>query len=90
MEKQTDLHNVIRILTLINVPPNLKDRTTAKDIVGDFDYRFDGGTVRLKMGYTEYLFDNGDRATIHVLPYLAIDIHLANHKEISIREEQEK
>lgn len=86
MVNQTDLQILIRILTLIEAPTNLKGRSDTKGIDGDVDYWFEGGSISLKTGFTEYLFDSGDRATIHVLPNLSIDIVLANQKEIIIRE----
>lgn len=84
------LKDIIHLLTLINDPPNIRNKPKSGDIEGDFDYWFDGGSMRNVTGFTEYLFDDGSHARIPVVPNLTISIHLAIGKNILLQEEKGK
>jgi hypothetical protein len=79
---------VARILTLIIVPPNPRQRPLEKDLKGNFDIWFDGGAVKHDTGMSTYVFANGSKATTGTSLRFGIEIMFPTGRAISIAEVQ--
>jgi hypothetical protein len=80
---------VARILNLIADPPNLRTQPQADDLSGDFDRWFDGGALRYITGSTQYMFADGTRASVAVMPTLVISITFGSGERVGIAQEHE-
>jgi hypothetical protein len=80
---------VAHILSLIADPPQLRTQPQAGDLSGDFDRWFDGGALRYVTGSTQYLFADGTRASVAVMPTLVISITFASGERVGIVQERE-
>jgi hypothetical protein len=79
---------VARILSLIADPPNLRTQPQTGDLSGDYDRWFDGGAIRYITGSTQYVFVDGTRASVAVMPTLAVSITFASGERVGIIQEQ--
>jgi hypothetical protein len=75
---------VADILRLIADTPGRRETAAAGDVAGEFDYWFDGGACRLETGVTRYVFTDGSRASVVVLPYLGVGITFPDGEEVSV------
>jgi hypothetical protein len=69
---------VSKILMCIADPPNRRKEPIPGDLVGSFDFWFDGGAAKYVTGWTEWEFSDGSRAKVDVVPGLAVRIQFAN------------
>ena len=76
------------ILQRIGRQANLRSKPLDGDLEGDYDAWFDGGAVKHVTGVSEYVLDDGSRASVAVTPSLSVEIHLADGTGVSVRQVQ--
>ena len=87
-ERRVDESAVAEILYLIATVPNRRAKSTADDILGPFDFWFDGGAGKIETGYVEYTFATGTRATVGApIPALSVRIDFPNGCRIRVQQE---
>jgi hypothetical protein len=74
------------ILQRIGRPANLRSERREGDIEGDYDRWFDGGAVKHTTGVSEFILDDGSRASVAVTPLLSIEIHLTDGRRVHVRQ----
>jgi len=78
---------VAQVLQLIGALPNKRDRPTAGDLPGRFDFWFDGGAGQIVTGYNQYDFADGTRAIVVTSPVLEITLQFPNGSRVGIQQE---
>jgi hypothetical protein len=87
-ERRVQEAAVARILQCIAMAPNRRDKPTAGDVAGTFDFWFDGGAGSIQTGYIEYTFADGTRATLAApIPALSVTIVFPNGCRVRIQQE---
>jgi hypothetical protein len=89
MQRPLEIPTVIRLLSVIQSPPNLRARPWPGDLEGDFHEWFDGGAIKHVTGWNEYHFVDGTLAVITGVLSLQVDARLPGGAYLSIREETE-
>jgi hypothetical protein len=77
---------VARILQLIGQLPNKHEKAQRGDMPGAFDLWFDGGACRFITGHTEYVFEDGSKASVLVTPTLSVLIEFPDGLRVEIRQ----
>lgn len=83
-----DPAKIAEILARLHRLGSIRRAPEANDLAGEFDGWFDGGAFRSDTGSTNYLFADGSRASVGVVPWLSVSIRLADGSEVSIVERQ--
>jgi hypothetical protein len=65
-ERMPDYQALAHVLHAIRTCPNVRDRPITGDVVGQFDFWFDGGAGRIQTGMSEYEFTDGTRVSFHL------------------------
>ncbi len=79
---------IAQILNCITELPNKRMKPTTEDLVGEFDFWFDGGAGRILTGSTEYVLIDRTRVVVVVSPSLSIGIDFPNGSRVSIQQER--
>jgi hypothetical protein len=77
------------IVSLIADPPRRRSQPQAGDLPGDLDRWFDGGALRYITGSTHYVFVDGSRASVAVMPTLVVSITFASGQRVGIVQARE-
>jgi hypothetical protein len=86
--RRVDEATVADVLRCIGAPPNKRARPKAGDLVGRYDFWFDGGAAKIETGYIEYSFVSGMRATVRApIPALSVRIDLPNGCRVTVQQE---
>jgi hypothetical protein len=68
--------------------PNRREKPTASDLAGQFDFWFDGGAATIVTGYVAYEFVDGTRVTVaDTCPALSVTIEFANGCRVRVQQE---
>jgi len=87
-DRRVDERAVAEILHSIGTAPNRREKPLLGDVLGDFDFWFDGGAGKVETGYVEYQFTNGARATVGApVPALSVEINFANGCRVRVQQE---
>jgi len=79
---------VAQVLGLIAAEPNRRSVAAAGDIVGQFDYWFDGGAAKVETGYIEYRFSDDTRAVVGCpVPALSVVIEFPDGCRVRVQQE---
>jgi len=84
--RRVDEQSVANFLTCIGRSANRRERPTVGDLSGSSDFWFDGGAGRQITGWTEYCLIDGTRATVDVVPALAVTIEFPNGCVVEVRQ----
>lgn len=77
---------VARVLELIAKTTNRRDRPTAGDLQGKFDFWFDGGAGQVITGWNEYDLTDGTRVVVATSPVLSVTIQFPNGFRVAIHQ----
>ena len=87
-ERRIDEAAVAKILQCIATAPNRREKPTAGDVTGAFDFWFDGGAANIRTGSIEYKFADGTRATLAApIPALSVTIEFPNGCRVRVQQE---
>jgi hypothetical protein len=87
-ERRVDEQSVADVLRCIAAPPNKRQQPIAGDLVGPFDFWFDGGAARILTGNIVYEFASGIHATVGApVPALSVNIEFADGCKVRVQQE---
>ncbi len=87
-ERRIDEAAVAAILLSIATAPNRRERPTATDEPGAYDFWFEGGAATIQTGSIEYTFADGTRATVAApVAALSITIEFPNGSMVRVQQE---
>lgn len=89
MENMVSISDVARILSIIDDPPNPREKPLSGDLEGRFSQWFDGGAVRNDTGVNYYQFLDGTEAFLGIRRRLSLLICFPNGVRIRIYDEED-
>ena len=79
---------VADVLRCIAEPRNRRTTPAPGDLVGQYDFWFDGGAARIQTGYVEYTLASGVRATVGApIPALSVSIFFPDGCRVGVQQE---
>lgn len=78
---------VAHVLELIATLPNKRLQPVSGDLVGNFDFWFDGGAGQAVTGWNEYDLGDGTRVTVATIPLLSVTIQFSDGSRVAIQQE---
>jgi hypothetical protein len=79
---------VAQVLQLVATMPNKREQPITGDLLGKFDFWFDGGAGQIITGWNEYDLTDGTRVTVATIPALSVTIQFSNGSRVRIQQER--
>lgn len=87
-ERRVAESRVAHVLASIAAEPNRRSTAIAGDLVGEFDYWFDGGAAKVETGYITYRFSDHTTAVVGFpVPALSVEIEFSDGCRVRVQQE---